>query len=98
MLRVGTSSRDLPHAVSVEVEAPSIAPPLNRDSTLVEWLADPRGSNVLQTALKGSPAGGQLDDPDWVQVVGTMPLSTLANFGMAGFTHVLLDDLVSKLD
>jgi beta-glucosidase len=98
VLRVGTSSRDLPHSVSIEVEAPSIAPPLNRDSTLLEWLADSRGSEVLNTALASGPAGtGPLSDPAMVQVVGTMPLSTLANFGMAGFSHDLLDELVTKL-
>ena len=98
VLRVGTSSRDLPHAVSIEVEAPSIAPPLNRDSTLHEWLADPRGSEVLLSALDSGSGASRFDDHDWVHVVGTMPLSTLANFGMAGFTHDLVDELVGKLD
>jgi hypothetical protein len=32
-----------------------------------------------------------------VQVIGTMPMSTLANFGMAGFTHDRLDELVARL-
>jgi hypothetical protein len=29
--------------------------------------------------------------------VGTMPMSTLAGFGMAGFTHDALDELVRRL-
>ena len=98
VLHVGTSSRDLPHAVPIELDAPSIAPPLTRDSTLHEWLADPRGSQVLAAAMAGGPAGsGPLADPGEIAVVGSMPMSTLANFGMAGFDHAALDSLVEQL-
>ncbi|MET0997879.1 MAG: glycoside hydrolase family 3 C-terminal domain-containing protein, partial [Marmoricola sp.] len=93
VLRVGTSSRDLPHARSIQVEAPSTAAPLDRDSTLHEWLADPAGARALGDAV----ASGPLSDPGLLQVVGTMPLSTLANFGMAGMTHERLDELVAQL-
>ena len=98
VLRVGTSSRDLPHVSSIRIEAPSIAPPLTRDSTLHEWLADPKGREVLAGALTGAAAeSNPLSDPGMIQVVGTMPMSTLANFGMAGFDHRLLDRLVAQL-
>ena len=98
VLHVGTSSRDLPHARTLHLEAPSIASPLTRDSTLHEWLADPQGQQLLVAAAGGSSAGNSpLADPGLLQVVGTMPMSTLANFGMAGFTHEALDDLVGRL-
>ncbi len=42
-------------------------------------------------------ADSPLADPGLVQVVGTMPMSTLANFGMAGLDHDKLDALVSRL-
>jgi beta-glucosidase len=93
VLRLGTSSRDLPHALSIHVDAPTIAAPLGRDSTLHEWLADAAASRLLGDAV----AQGPLSDPGLLQVVGTMPMSTLANFGMAGMTHERLDDLVSRL-
>jgi beta-glucosidase len=93
VLHIGTSSRDLPHAHAIQLDAPSIAAPLTRDSTLHEWLADPSGRELLAGQATGSP----LADPGLVQVVGTMPMSTLANFGMAGLTHQTLDDLVGRL-
>ena len=93
VLHVGTSSRDLPHVHVIDLDAPSIAAPLTRDSTLHEWLADPRGSEILAGAGSASP----LADPDLVHVVGSMPMSTLANFGMAGLDHPTLDGLVDML-
>jgi beta-glucosidase len=99
VLRVGTSSRDLPHAHALHLEAPSIAPPLTRDSTLQEWLADPRGVELLTGALSsGNGTSSTLANADLIQVIGSMPLSTLANFGLGGFSHDLLDELVTKLD
>jgi len=98
VLRVGTSSRDLPHAHSLQIEAPPITAPLTRDSTVHEWLADPIGRDILVGALASDSAGsGPLADPGLVQVIGTMPLSTLASFGMGGFSHDLLDELVARL-
>jgi hypothetical protein len=32
-----------------------------------------------------------------VHVIGTMPMSTLANFGMKGFSHDRLDEMVARL-
>ncbi|MCW2847884.1 MAG: beta-glucosidase [Marmoricola sp.] len=96
VLRVGTSSRDLPHAHSIDLDAPSVAGPLDRDSTLHEWLADPRGRDVLLGAFDSTGSAGFIDD-DLIHVIGTMPLSTLAGFGLGGFNHDLLDKLVSEL-
>jgi len=95
-LRVGTSSRALPHAHALHLDAPSIAAPLTRDSTLHEWLDDPQGRELLLDAA-GDVESGPLADPGLLQVVGTMPMSTLANFGMAGFTHDRLDELEERL-
>ena len=96
VLHVGTSSRDLPRTQTIELEAPPIAAPITRDSTLHEWLADPSGREVLLRALKAAGSEGLVAD-SLIQVIGTMPLSTLANFGMGGFNHDLLDRLVGEL-
>ncbi len=96
LLRLGTSSRDLPHTHSLHLDAASLAAPLTRDSTLHEWLADPRGGPLLLQA-GGAAASGPLTDPGLLQVVGTMPMSTLATFGMAGLSHEALDDLINRL-
>lgn len=93
VLHVGTSSRDLPHAHRLHLDAPSIAAPLGPDSTLHEWLADPRGSELLATSVDG----GHQVEATLLQVIGSMPLSTLAGFGMAGFDRDLLDSLVARL-
>ncbi|MCW2819537.1 MAG: glycoside hydrolase family 3 domain protein, partial [Marmoricola sp.] len=89
VVHVGTSSRDLPHAVPVALDAPSIAPPLGAGSTLHEWLADPRGRELL--------AGHEVQ-PGLLQVIGTMPLETLAVFGMGGLTPDRLDELLAGLE
>ena len=93
VLHVGTSSRDLPHAHRLHLDAPSIAAPLGPDSTLHEWLADPRGAELLATSVDG----GHQVEATLLQVIGSMPLSTLAGFGMAGFDRDLLDSLVARL-
>ena len=98
LLHVGTSSRDLPYALPVQVDAPPLAIPLTRDSTLQEWLADQDGRALLAARLSSTPGGGgALADPEMVAVIGTMPLSTLAGFGVAGFDHDELDALVAEL-
>ena len=86
VLHVGTSSRDLPHAHRLTLDAPSIAAPLGTGSTLQEWLEDPEGSRRLREVV----TTGHLDDAGLVAVIGSMPLSTLAAFGMAGFTRETL--------
>ena len=62
-----------------DVDAPSIAAPLTADSTLHEWMADPKGLALIKEAV----AAGQPDptrDAELVSVIGTMPMSTLAAF------------------
>ncbi|NYH87796.1 glycoside hydrolase family 3 C-terminal domain-containing protein [Actinopolymorpha rutila] len=92
-IAVGTSSRDLRAATTIRLDAPSIALPLTADSTLAEWLADPRGNELLQGL--DLPI---LRDPGLVRVVGTMPMSTLASFPGLGLDHATLADLGTRLD
>ena len=56
----------------------------------------PRGRDVLLGAFDSTGSGGFIDD-SLIHVIGTMPLSTLAGFGMGGFNHDLLDELVEKV-
>ena len=89
-IEVGRSSRDLPLAQTVTVDGPSVAPPLTRDSTLHEWMADPVGHQLLAEAVAaGQPAA--VMDAELLSVVGTMPMSTLANFGGMSLDHQALD-------
>jgi beta-glucosidase len=88
-ISVGSSSRDLPLRATIDVTAPSSAEPLTRMSTLHEWLADPIGGRLIESALGNSA----LTDPHIVKVIGTMPMDTLAAFGF-GLTHSGLATMV----
>lgn len=90
---VGTSSRDLPLSETVMIEAPSIAPPVDADSTLHEWLADGRGRALL--AGVDAPI---LNDPELIKVIGTMPMRTLASFEGMVVDHASLDQMVVELE
>jgi hypothetical protein len=52
---------------------------------------------LVAAVTAGSAGSGALPDPDLLQVIGTMPMSTLAGFGMGGFSHELLDQVVEQL-
>ena len=89
-IEVGAHSRDLPLSQTITVDAPRVALPLTRDSTLHEWMSDPVGSQLLEEAV----AAGQPDTVmkgELLSVIGTMPMSTLANFGGMSLDHQALD-------
>jgi beta-glucosidase len=90
-IEVGPNSRDLPLSKSVTVDGPSIAAPLTRDSTLHEWMSDPVGRQLLQQAVASGQPGAVMDG-ELLSVIGTMPMSTLANFGGMSLDHQALDE------
>jgi beta-glucosidase len=93
IISVGHSSRDLPLSHSVQIDAPSLAAPLSRWSTLHEWLADPIGRRLLEALDRdGSP----FRDEGLISVIGTMPMSTLAAFPGFGFDHDTLAALIER--
>jgi beta-glucosidase len=93
-IEVGPHSRDLPLSQEVSVEAPSIAMPLTRDSTLHEWMNDPAGRQILGHAVAAGQPSAVMDE-ELLGVVGTMPMSTLANFGGMSLDQRALDDAVA---
>ncbi|MFL6025350.1 MAG: glycoside hydrolase family 3 C-terminal domain-containing protein [Friedmanniella sp.] len=90
VVAVGPSSRDLPLTETVSVEAPRLAGPLTRDSTLQEWMADPNGRKLVEDEVAGGQPATVLDD-ELVSIVGNMPMSTLANFAGMSLDHEALD-------
>ena len=95
-IEAGPHSRDLPLTRTVTVDAPSVAAPLTADSTLHEWMADPKGLELIKEAV----AAGQPDptrDKELVAVIGTMPMSTLAGFHGMSIDHDTLDKLAERL-
>jgi beta-glucosidase len=90
VIAVGSSSRDLPLEETVPVEAPRLASELNRDSTLQEWMGDPTGRRLIEREVDAGQPAAVLED-ELISVIGTMPMSTLANFGNMSLDHDALD-------
>ncbi len=88
---VGHSSRVLPLTQTVRIAAPSLLPALTGWSTLHEWQADPIGSELLDGAI---PDTSILRDEEMIDVIGTMPMSTLAAFPGLGLDHDALARLI----
>ncbi|MFC7529167.1 glycoside hydrolase family 3 C-terminal domain-containing protein [Actinoplanes sp. GCM10030250] len=90
VIAVGHHSRDLPLTATVRIEAPSLAAPLTRDSTLQEWMSDPAGRQLVEEEVENGQPAAVLQD-ELLSVIGTMPMSTLANFGGMSLDHDALD-------
>jgi len=100
---VGASSRDLRTTAVVEVAGDEIRLPLTGESTLGEWIADPRGAQALATAFGAVPGeGGEGGDgpmaavfanPTMLMFLSATPLSRLTVFPGSPLT----DEIVAKL-
>lgn len=84
---VGASSRDLRRTVTVEVAGDDARVPLSADSTIAEWLADPRGAHLLGEAFAAASAEGGggfvatvAADPVVLEMVANFPVGRLASF------------------
>ena len=90
VIGVGPHSRDLPLTQTITVEAPRLAGPLDRDSTLQEWMSDPIGRELIEKEVANGASAAALDE-ELLHVIGTMPMSTLASFGGMSLDHDALD-------
>ncbi|HEY0932901.1 MAG TPA: glycoside hydrolase family 3 C-terminal domain-containing protein, partial [Trebonia sp.] len=81
---VGASSRDLRAVTMAEVDGDDARVPLTADSTVGEWLADPRGAQLLAQALAGvsdsGPMAGFFTDPTLSMFLRAIPLGRLSSF------------------
>jgi len=78
---IGASSRDIRGAVTLVVPGAPPAPPLDRSSTMGDWLAHPLGRDLLEAGLRSAPGGDLsllLADEDTVMMLGSFPLDRLA--------------------
>ncbi|WP_250034945.1 glycoside hydrolase family 3 C-terminal domain-containing protein [Paractinoplanes maris] len=93
---VGASSRDLRTTVTLAVAgSPGARWPLTADSTIAEWMADPRGAELLREAFAAggdSPLVAAAREGEF-ELLGGMPLARLAVFPGSPFTP----DTVTKL-
>ena len=97
---VGASSRDIRAHRTVEVVGEPPESPLDRSSTMADWLAHPVGRDLLAEGLRAAPGGDLsllLSDEDTVTMLGSFPLNRLAiMMGGAlgeGFVEGLLRDV-----
>jgi beta-glucosidase len=95
VIGVGHHSRDLPLTHTMAVPAPSLAGPLSRDSTLQEWLEDPLGRELIEREVTAGQPAAVLSE-ELVAVIGTMPMSTLANFVGISLDHDALDRINTR--
>jgi beta-glucosidase len=98
---VGSSSRDLRGTAVAEVKGDDARVPLTTDSTLGEWLADPRGAEVLGQLFAGaaadadSPMAAILSDPTMLLFLSAIPLGRMAAFPGSPLTPQLIAGLVA---
>jgi beta-glucosidase len=98
---VGASSRDLRTTAVVEVHGDDARVPLTADSTLGEWLADPRGEQVIRQAFAALPDGesgpiaGFFADPTLFLFLTSIPLGRLSSFPGSTLTAETIAKLVA---
>jgi beta-glucosidase len=95
---IGASSRDLRSTAVVDVAGDDDRVPLTADSSVAEWLADPRGADLLTEALNagGDPAIARLfADKEMLAMIGSTPLARLTAFPGSPVTQEVLEKLVA---
>jgi len=95
---VGASSRDLRSTAVVEVPGDDVRVPLTADSTLGEWLADPRGSQAVSAFFAGDEPGPMAElfaDPTMLLLLSSFPLRRMAAFPGSPLTQESIAKLVA---
>lgn len=104
VLAVGASSRDVRTTVTVHFDGDDTRRPLTAESTLGEWLEDPKGAEVLMGAWAAATAGGDgadnrtsaLADPQVFMFLASLPLGRLTAFAGDQFDADAIDRLVAE--
>lgn len=100
-VEVGSSSRHLHTTATVTVEGDPARIPLSANSTIGEWLADPRGAQVLTDAFaaaagQGGGAGLALaTNPEFAVMMNGIPMSRLTMFAGDLFSPAAIEKLVA---
>jgi beta-glucosidase len=100
LIAVGASSRDLRSVAAVDVAGDEIRVPLTADSSVDEWLADPRGNELLRQALARSSGQASIPgladgDPSFLLFIGSLPVSRLSMFPGSTVTPEVIAKLVA---
>jgi beta-glucosidase len=98
---VGASSRDLRSTAVVAVQGDDARVPLTGDSTLGEWLADPRGAQAIGQAFaalpgeESGPMAAFFADPTMMLFLSGTPLVRMSAFQGSPLTPELIAKLVA---
>ncbi|MFI9489666.1 glycoside hydrolase family 3 C-terminal domain-containing protein [Promicromonospora sp. NPDC052451] len=93
VVSVGASSRDLRGAVTVQVDGEDVRLPLGPLSTVAEAMTHP----VVGPRVEAMVHGGGVAE-DMLGMIGDMPLTVVADFGMGGFDQGALAALLAEAD
>lgn len=98
---VGASSRDLRSVAVVEVVGDDTRVPLTAESTIGEWLDDPRGAALLEQAFVNlqadpdAPRGWLFADPQALSYLRSAPLSRMTAYEGSPVTRATIGELVA---
>jgi beta-glucosidase len=101
---VGASSRDLRTTAVVAVQGDDARVPLTGESTLGEWLADPRGGQAIArafAALPGEDSGPMaafFADPTMMLFLSSTPLVRMSAFPGSPLTPELIAKLIADVN
>jgi beta-glucosidase len=92
-VEIGSSSRDIRLSTTINVDSPPVLLPLTIMSTAAEWLADPEGRDLLEAVLKQVVGADPANYEALPEIIGSIPLATLASFQLPGLTPEVLNAL-----
>jgi beta-glucosidase len=101
---VGASSRDLRSTAVVAVPGDEVRVPLTADSTLGEWLADPRGAQAIAQAFaalpgeESGPMAAIFADPTMMLFLSSTPLVRMSAFPGSPLTAEGVAKLVATVN
>ncbi|MFB7275350.1 glycoside hydrolase family 3 C-terminal domain-containing protein [Streptomyces sp. NPDC056244] len=76
-ISVGSSSRDLRLAATVQVSAPAVVRPLSMESSVGEWLAHPEAGPILRDVLNNGEGSAMAADPEIFRMIESLPMERL---------------------
>ena len=104
VVEVGASSRDLRVTATVDVEGDALRVPLTGESTIAEWLADPKGAQALGEVFASLAAGGAAGplartagDREMLTLMGSLPLARLSMFAGEAFSAATIEKLSASV-
>ncbi len=94
VVEAGQDSRTIVASQAVTIDAAPVTAPLNENSTLAEWFADPIGRQIITAALPQEDQAhltGEL-----FEFIGGLKLTSLSSFASASFTADSVQEALSR--